>query len=90
MIRKGGIYRNEVIVMLKGNTNLSVNFNVNGIEISGNVKYNVTDAFVEIVYLDKNQKEQIVQRLYNGSLYNKEQMIAEIESLIEEQHLDIE
>lgn len=76
--------------MMKGKTNLSMSFNVNGTEVLGNIKYNDRDTFTEIIYKDNNQEEKIVQKLYNGSLDNKEQMISEIESLIEEQHLDID
>ena len=76
--------------MMEGKTNLSMNFNVNGTEVLGSIKYNDRDTFAEIVYKNNEQKKQIVQKLYNGSLDNKEQMISEIESLIEEQHLDID
>lgn len=76
--------------MLEGKTNLSMSFNVNGTEVLGSIKYNDRDAFVEIIYQDKNGGKKTGQKLYNGSLDNKEQMISEIESLIEEQHLDIE
>lgn len=86
---KGGSCRNEVNIMLEGKTNLSMSFNVNGTEVLGSIKYNDRDAFVEIIYNDKGGKKT-AQKLYNGSLDNKEQMISEIESLIEEQHLDIE
>lgn len=76
--------------MLEGKTNLSMIFNVNGTEVLGSIKYNDRDTFAEIVYKDSNQKEKVAQKLYNGSLDNKEQMISEMESLIEELHIDID
>jgi hypothetical protein len=76
--------------MMEGKTNLSMIFNVNGTEVLGSIKYNDRDTFAEIVYKDSNQKEKVAQKLYNGSLDNKEQMISEIESLIEELHIDID
>lgn len=76
--------------MMEGKTNLSMTFNVNGTEVLGSIKYNDRDTFAEIVYKDSNQKEKVAQKLYNGSLDNKEQMISEMESLIEELHIDID
>jgi hypothetical protein len=76
--------------MMEGKTNLSMIFNVNGTEVLGSIKYNDRDTFAEIVYKDNNQEEKVAQKLYNGSLDNKEQMISEIESLIEELHIDID
>lgn len=76
--------------MMEGKTNLSMIFNVNGTEVLGSIKYNDRDTFAEIVYKDSDQKEKVAQKLYNGSLDNKEQMISEIESLIEELHIDID
>lgn len=76
--------------MMEGKTNLSMIFNVNGTEVLGSIKYNDRDTFAEIVYKDSNQKEKVAQKLYNGSLDNKEQMISEMESLIEELHIDID
>lgn len=70
--------------MMKGKTILTTNFNVNGIEIIGSIKYNDDDTFVEISYHDKNNQEKITQKIYTGDIYNQEQMIFEIESLIEE------
>lgn len=70
--------------MMKGKTILTTNFNVNGIEIVGSIKYNDDDTFVEISYRDKNNQEKIIQKIYTGDIYNQEQMIFEIESLIEE------
>lgn len=70
--------------MMKGKTILTTNFNVNGIEIIGSIKYNDDDTFVEISYHDKNNQERITQKIYTGDIYNQEQMIFEIESLIEE------
>lgn len=87
---KGGSCRNEVNIMMEGKTNLSMTFNVNGTEVLGSIKYNDRDTFAEIVYKDSNQKEKVAQKLYNGSLDNKEQMISEMESLIEELHIDID
>lgn len=70
--------------MMKGKTILTTNFNVNGIEIVGSIKYNDNDTFVEISYRDKNDQEKITQKIYTEDIYNQEQMIFEIESLIEE------
>lgn len=74
--------------MMEGKTNLLMEFDVNGIKVHGSIKYNDRDTFVEIVYKDSEGKENVAQKLYNGSLENKEQMISEIENLIEE-YLDI-
>lgn len=75
--------------MMKGKTILTTNFNVNGIEIIGSIKYNDNDTFVEISYREKNDQEKVIQKIYTGDIDNQEQMISEIESLIEER-LDIE
>lgn len=77
------------MALMEGKVNLTMPFNINGKEINGCVKYNDRDTFIEISYEDDNGKPRIVQKLYNGSLENKEQMISEIENLIEE-YLDIE
>ena len=75
--------------MMKGKTILTTNFNVNGIEIIGSIKYNDNDTFVEISYREKDDQEKVMQKIYTGDIDNQEQMISEIESLIEER-LDIE
>ena len=75
--------------MMKGNVNFITTFNINNIEVIGSIKYNIENVFTEIQYIDSNHEKQVFQKIYNGDVDNKEQMIAEIESLIEE-HLDIE
>lgn len=77
------------MALMEGKINFEMPFNVNGIEVIGYIKYNERDTFIEIVHKDSEGIPHAIRKLYNGSMENKEQMVAEIENLIGE-YLDIE